>query len=161
MRKIQAKPLSAEAFKRYGSYYDTLHPEGNHLGDFYQDPILMAVSGQMSIGFSTFVATKLEKMIITAAEYHNTTSEGILPLDDAIIIHVAPPSVDPVPDLTEAFIIPKGTMVVLNTGVWHFSPLPLHKQVAHVLITLPERTYFNDCTVVDYKEEEYFEITLS
>lgn len=161
MRSIKAKELSAEGFKTYGNYFDMVHPEGNHLGAFYPDHVLMPVSGQMPIGFSALASAKPEKMIITAAEYHNTTPEGILALDDDIVLHVAPPSTTPVPHLTEAFIVPRGTMVVLKTGVWHLAPLPIHNEVVHVLITLPERIYFNDCTVVDYKEEEYFEITLA
>lgn len=32
-------------------------------------------------------------------------------LDDDVVLHVAPPSKEPVPELTEAFLIPKGTMV--------------------------------------------------
>lgn len=38
--------------------------------------------------------------------------------------------------------------------------LPIHKEKAHVLIVLPERIYMNDCTVVQYSEEQQFEIIL-
>ena len=30
----------------------------------------------------------------------------------------------------------------------------------HVMITLPERIYMNDCVVVEYKEDDYMEIEL-
>ena len=75
-----------------------------------------------------------------------------------MIVHVAPAGKDPVPELTEAFLVPKGTMVLLNTGVWHLSAIPVNKETAHVLIVLPERTYFNDCVVVEYPEENWVEI---
>ncbi len=75
-----------------------------------------------------------------------------------MIVHVAPAGKDPVPELTEAFLVPKGTMVLLNTGVWHLSAIPVNKETAHVLIVLPERTYFNDCVVVEYPEEKWVEI---
>ena len=49
-----------------------------------------------------------------------TTWEGIVALDDDMIIHVAPASAGaPVPELTRAFIVPKGTMVKINTAIWH------------------------------------------
>lgn len=109
---------------------------------------------------SPFITRKEEKMIVTAAEYHNTTCEGVLPLDDDAILHVAPASKDPVPELTEAFYIPKGTFVKLNVGVWHLAAFPVNNDVMHIMITLPERIYKTDCVVVDYKEEDYIEIEM-
>ena len=50
---------------------------------------------------------KPEKIIVDAAEFHNYTGEVLLPLDDDVVIHVAPPTKEPVPELTEAFIVPK------------------------------------------------------
>ena len=81
-------------------------------------------------------------------------------MDDDVILHVAPASKEPVPQLTEAFLVPKGTAVRLNPGVWHLAALPVNLDVAHVLIVLPERTYHNDCIVVDYAEEDWTEIEL-
>jgi len=160
MRQIKAQPITKENFSKYGCFSSISEPCGNHLGDFYHDAVLFPVSGDMPIAFSALVARKPEKMVVKSAEYHNTTGEGILPLDDDIVIHVAPPSNRPVPELTEAFIIPKGTIVRLNVGVWHLAPFPVHKEEAHILIVLPERTYFNDCTVVDYEEKDHIEIQL-
>ena len=74
------------------------------------------VSGNLPIAFSPLVVNKGE-MLVTQAEYHDTTCEGVLPLDDDVVIHVAPTTKEPVPELTEAFIVPKGTMVKLNVGV--------------------------------------------
>ena len=65
-----------------------------------------------------------------------------------------------VPEKTEAFIVPKGTLVKLNTGVWHLAALPVHNDVLHVMIILPERVYANDCTVCDYPEDRQVEILL-
>lgn len=45
------------------------------------------------------------------------------------MIHAAPPTKDPVPQLTEAFVVPKGTVVKLNTGVWHLAPMPVEEDV--------------------------------
>jgi len=160
MRKIKAKPITITNFASYGSFTDILNPIGNHLGNFYNDKVILPVSGDMSIAFSPLVCHKPEKMVVTKVEYHNTTGECILPLDDDIIMHVAPPTKDPVPELTEAFIVPKGTLVKINTGVWHYAAIPINKDTMHVLVILPERIYANDCTVVEYKQEEQVEIEL-
>ena len=160
MRIIKAKPITKENFSLYGTFSNMIEPAGNHLGTFYFDRVLFHVSGKMPFAFSALVSNKPEQMVITAAEYHNKTAEGVLPLDDDVVIHVAPPSKETVPELTEAFIVPKGTFVMLNTGVWHMAALPIHNDKVHVLITLPERTYFNDCTVVEYGPEDQFEIQL-
>lgn len=158
MRQLKAKLITVENFKKFGSFTDLLNPEGHSLGDFYQDRLKMHCSGSMQMAFSPLLIRKPEQMIVTSAEYHNYTQEGVLCLDDDVIIHVAPAGKEAVPDLTEAFFVPQGTMVLLDTGVWHLSAIPVNKEVAHVLIALPERTYFNDCVVVDYPEEQWIEI---
>ena len=158
MRKIETVHLSKDAFEEFGSYYDFLNPTGHNLGDFYHDHILYPVSGKEPIGFSALLAHRKEEMIVTAAEYHNTTAEILLPMDGDIIVHVAPPSNKPIPEQTRAFLVPKGTLVRLNTGVWHLAPFARGQEVVHVMVALPERIYKNDCVIVDYKEEDYIQI---
>ena len=98
-------------------------------------------------------------MVITQQEYHTTTWEMIMPLNDDMIIHVAPASAGtPVPELAQAFIVPKGAMVKLNAAIWHLAPLPATKEQLTAMIILPECTYANDCAVVDLAEEQQFEI---
>lgn len=159
MYTIKAKPITAENFRAYGSFANMLEPTGPHLGDFYNDQVEFPVSGCLPIAFSPLLCHKKE-LVVTQAEYHNTTCEGVMPLDDDVILHVAPASKDPVPELTEAFIVPKGTMVKMNVGVWHMGAIPMNLDTAHVMITLPERIYMNDCVVVDYKPEDYVKIEL-
>lgn len=160
MRKIKAQKLTTETFSRYGAFYNLVEPDGNALGAFYNDKVALPVSGNVPVTFSSLVTEKADKMIVNSAEYHNYTGEGILPLDGDVVIHVAPATKEPVPELTEAFIVPKGTVVKLNTGVWHLAPMPIETDVVHVLIVLPERVYANDCYVVDYPEEAWMEIVL-
>ena len=82
MKQIKAKPITAENFKEFGSFTDLLNPEGYSLGDFYQDRLKMHSSGNMQITFSPLLVHKPEKMVVTSAEYHNYTQEGVLCLDD-------------------------------------------------------------------------------
>ena len=160
MRKIKAQKLTVENFHPYGDFVDLLNPSGFHLGDFYRDQVMMILQGGMQMAFSPLVVHKPERMIVSQAEFHNTAQEAVLCLDDDTVMHVAPASKDPVPELTEAFIIPKGTLVRLHTGMWHLSLIPIHQETAHVLIVLPERIYNNDCMVVDYAPDQQMEIEL-
>ncbi|MHC1770281.1 MAG: ureidoglycolate lyase [Flexilinea sp.] len=160
MRTIKAKKLSKEDFAKFGDYFDFLNPTGLNLGGFYPDRVLLPVSGNMPVGFSPLIMERPAEYVVKAAEYHNTTQEGILSIDSDIIVHVAPASNKPVPELTEAFIVPKGTFVALHTGVWHMGPFPVDHEKAHILIALPERIYMNDCFVVEYSQEETIKIEL-
>lgn len=162
MLTISAKPITAEAFRPYGSFSSMLSPSGNCFpGDatFYPDQV--EISTGKNITFSPLTVKKPERMIISQAEYHDSTAEGIFVIDDDAVIHVAPPSNRCiVPEKTEAFIIPKGTLVKLNTGVWHLAPLPVNNELLHVMIILPERIYANDCKVCKYPPEKQVEILL-
>ena len=77
-------------------------------GRFYQDRLRMHSSGSMQMTFSPLLIHKPEKMIVSAAEYHNYTQEGVLCLDDDVIVHVAPAGKEPVPELNRSFSCAKG-----------------------------------------------------
>lgn len=84
-------------------------------------------------------------------ECHSSCGEGIIPLDNDILIHVAPASrkdVVPLENL-RVFAVPKGTCVVLRPGVWHHAPFVKEGRSANVIIVLPERTYANDCQAIE------------
>ena len=164
MKTIKALPITHENFRPYGTFASMLDPKGNCFpGDatFYPDQVELNVQGGRPVTFSPLTVKKPERMIVTQAEYHNYTGEGVFIIDDDAVIHVAPPSNHViVPELTEAFIVPKGTLVKLNTGVWHLAALPVHNDLLHVMIILPERVYANDCTVCQYPEDRQVEIVL-
>lgn len=48
----------------------------------------------------------------------------------------------------------------INAAIWHLCPLPLNNEVLLAMIILPECTYANDCTVVDFEEKDWFKITV-
>lgn len=161
MRKIKVEKLSRDAFNAFGMYYDFVEPEGyaltGEIHRFYPDRLRDAYTGH--VGFSGIAVQKPERMIVRAVEYHTRTSEIILPLNDDIVLHVAPATNGvPAPEETHAFLVPKGTMVQLKPGVWHLCPLPANVESLRALIILPECTYVNDCTVVDLTDEQAFEI---
>lgn len=163
MRKIKAEPLTYEAYAPYGTFYSMTDPKGYSLNGelhrFFPDRMTEFYAARAA--FSPILVKKPEVMKITQAEFHTTTPEMILPLNDDMILHVAPASAGtPVPELTKAFIVPKGTLVKINTAIWHLAPLPVNESELQALIILPECTYANDCTVVDFPEEDQFVIEL-
>jgi ureidoglycolate lyase len=161
MRKIKVQELTKEAFAPYGEYYAMDKPEGyalkGEIHRFFPDRLTTCASGKLS--FSPIAVRKPEEMKITQVEYHTTTAELILPLNDDMIIHVAEPSAGvPIPEYTKAFFVPKNTLVKLNACIWHLAPLPANAEELFAMIILPECTYINDCKVIDLKEEEQFVI---
>ena len=163
MKTIKAVPISNEAFAPFGQFYSMDAPKGYALcGELHRFfPDRLVADSQHRVGYSPIVVKKPEKMIITQQEYHTTTWEMILPLDDDMILHVAPASAGtPVTEYAQAFIVPKHTLVKMNAAIWHLAPLPANKDALTAMIILPECTYANDCTVVDLPADQQFEIVL-
>lgn len=163
MRTIKAVPISYENFAPFGQFYTMEQPKGYALcGDIHQFfPDRLTADSNHRVGYSPIVVKKPDRMIITQQEYHTTTWEMIMPLDDDMILHCAPASAgSPVTEQAQAFIVPKHTLVKMNAAIWHLAPLPANNEQLTALIVLPECTYANDCTVVDLTPEQQFEIVL-
>ena len=163
MRTIKAVPISYENFAPFGQFYTMDAPKGHALcGQLHQFfPDRLTADSNHCVGYSPILVKKPEKMVITQQEYHTTTWEMIMPMDDDMILHVAPASAGvPVTDQAQAFIVPKHTLVKMNAAIWHLAPLPATKEQLTAMIILPECTYANDCTVVDLTAEQQFEIVL-
>ena len=161
MRQIPVEPITNEAFAPFGQFYPMEKPEGYALcGEIHRFfPDRINADSDHRVGYSPILVKKPEKMIITQQEYHTTTWEMILPMNDDMILHVAPASAGtPVTQLAKAFLVPKHTLVKMNAAIWHLAPLPANAEELAAMIILPECTYANDCTVVDLKPEEQFEI---
>lgn len=161
MRQIKVEALTHDSFAPFGTFYTMDKPEGHALcgeiHSFYPDRLTNATFH--NVGYSPILVRKPEKMLITAVEYHTTTCEMIMPLNDDMILHVAPASAGvPVPDETKAFLVPKHTLIKINAAIWHLAPLPANEDQLAAMIILPECTYANDCTVVELKPEEQFEV---
>jgi ureidoglycolate lyase len=163
MKTIKAVPITNEAFAPFGQFYQMDAPKGyalcGELHSFFPDRLV--ADSQHRVGYSPILVKKPQRMVITQQEYHTTTWEMILPLNDDMILHVAPASAGtPVTEYAQAFLVPKNTLVKMNAAIWHLAPLPANKEQLTAMIILPECTYANDCTVVDLKPEEQFEIVL-
>lgn len=162
-RTIKAKPLTHENFATYGTFASITDPQGfcfaGELHKFYPDRVIFPFPESMAL--SPLTVKKPEKILITQMESHNTTQEGMICLNADVVMHVAPPTANaPNTEQAEAFIVPKGTVVQIKTGVWHLAAIPIDQPMAQIMILLPERIYANDCLVVDLEEEDQFVIEL-
>ena len=163
MRTVKVETLTHDAFAAFGDFYTMDQPQGYALcGEIHKFfPDRLSAQSNTALGFSPILVKKPEKMIITQQEYHTTTWEMIMPLDDDMILHVAPASAGtPVTDLARAFLVPKHTLIKMKPAIWHLAPLPASKEQLTAMIVLPECTYANDCTVVDLAADQQFEIVL-
>lgn len=163
MRQVKVEALTAEAFAPFGQFYTMDQPRGYALcGELHQFfPDRLVADSTHRVGYSPILVKKPDKIVITQQEYHTTTWEMILPMNDDMILHVAPASAGtPVTYLVKAFLVPKNTLIKMNAAIWHLAPLPANKDELAAMIILPECTYANDCTVVDLKPEEQFEVIL-
>lgn len=163
MRKVKVKELSLAAFQEYGNFVGLANLKNYHFGEppveFFRDMLQQSLGGHDIVSYS---ANRIAQrpMIVTKSEFHSHTGEGLLPLDGDILIHAGPATrshVFPANEI-EIFHVPKLTLVTLKPGVWHHAPFAYKCDSVHVLIVLPERTYANDCTVLELKDDEKIEI---
>jgi ureidoglycolate lyase len=164
VRTVQPKELSVEAFLPYGSSAQQIDPNGAVIGappvEFYRDMVQLNLGGHSIASLST-CRVESRDLVIDVSEYHSSVGEVILPLDNDILIHVAeatPPGVGVPVDGIEVFRVPRGTAVSLRPGIWHHAPFTVNGEPANVLIVLPERTYANDCVVVELAPEEQIRV---
>lgn len=158
MKKIKIEKLDLKKFNEFGSYINVLNPSGTKLcgeyHEFYRDAVLMHSSGNMPVGFSSIIVKKHLDNIVGCLEYHTYTEEVMLPLDDDAILCVSPSGlVDDMQQNLRAFLIPKGTLVTLRSGTWHYLPLPVNNEKLTALIVLPERVYANDLIIKELDDK--------
>jgi len=164
MKTVKIEELSVEKFLLFGFYAQHINPRTEKIGappvEFFRDMVQLDLGSVTIASFSTCRVEKREP-VIDVTEYHTATGEGILPLDNDILIHVGPatPPDSPLPlDKIRVFRVPKGTMVILRPGVWHHAPFTVNDAPANVLIVLPVRTYANDCEVFPLTEAERIKV---
>jgi ureidoglycolate lyase len=165
MKTVRIEELNAETFQPFGFFARLIDPAAEKIGaspiEFYRDMAQLDLGGASIASFSTCRVEPREP-VIDVTEYHSYTGEGILPLDGDILIHAGPatpPDSPPPIERFRVFRVPRGTMVCLRPGVWHHAPFAIGKNPVNVLIVLPERTYANDCVVVELAESEQLGIS--
>lgn len=93
MRKIRVKELDRDSFAVYGSYGQLITPETEKIGrepiEFFRDMVQLNLGSGSTASISVCRVCR-RPFVIDTVEYHDGSSEGILPLDGDVIIHVAP-----------------------------------------------------------------------
>jgi ureidoglycolate lyase len=166
MRTVKVERLTTDGFLAFGFYADILNAKSEKLGtppiEFYRDQVQQDLGGATRVSFSNCRVEK-RPLVIDVTEAHSVCGEGALPLDNDMLLHVAPaspPAAGPDLDKVRVFRVPAGTMVVLRPGVWHHAPFTPNQRPVNVLIALPERTYANDCHVVKLPKAQRIAIQL-
>ncbi|MGI6316739.1 MAG: hypothetical protein ACOX17_08765 [Christensenellales bacterium] len=164
MKNIPVEELSPESFRKFGVYQSLVDNEAiaaasiNGAGGFAPDLIYMHFSPAALPTISVATVKKQDKRVIRFLEYHRNTCEGMLPLDDDIVIYVGTLYRRELStENLRAFRIPKGTFVRLNSYIIHGTQF-CSKPEAHILIMLTERTFGNDIVFKMLSEEEQVEV---
>jgi ureidoglycolate lyase len=150
MPNAKVETLTLESFEPYGYFSTMIEPKTEKIGappvEFYRDMLQLDLGLATKASFSVCRAEKRPE-VVDVSEYHSSCGEAFLPLDNDILIHVAPATPgEPIPyDKIRIFSVPQGTLVVIKPGVWHHAPFVTKGECANVLIVLPERAYANDC----------------
>ena len=141
MRKLNAKPLTADAFRKYGTYSRMINPDGERLGpppvEFYRDLVHVNLGSGIPCASVTRVSPR--PMIAEKFEYHTATAEAFMPIDGDVIIHIAPAGkAAAVPyDKIEAFSVPKGNNGDDARRCLACSPFACADTPVHILVFLP------------------------
>jgi len=163
MKKVNVKKLTVEGFKEYGYFANLINPDSRKFTFgavvFHPDMVFLDL-GQVNKAALSVTRIRKRPLKIDGVEYHNLSGEGILPLDGDVLMHLAPPTQgnELQFDSIEVFYVPKGTMVSLRKGVWHYAPYAINTDFVNILVVLPERTYANDCYFMPLPEAEQIEI---
>lgn len=164
MPSVKIEELTLEAFKPFGSFVNMINPTVNAIGgkpiQFFPDMAPLAIHHPRSLPCVSICRVEKRPLVVDTTEMHTYTAEGNIPLDADALIHVAaatPNGVCP-KDKIRVFRVPRGTFVTMNAGVWHHAPFAYKADVLNMVIVLPERTYANDCLVIELAKNEQVQI---
>jgi ureidoglycolate hydrolase len=143
-KKITVQELNKENFKEFGNIIaaDTKPRDGGDEGfDFWER--LGVFQGIDKISVNVLRAKKRD-LVIDKLEVHKDTPEAIIPLDGAEVVLVVGPSGPFDESKVKAFKIGNGKGVIINHGVRHFIPYPIHNHNVDCLIVFKDATGAND-----------------
>jgi ureidoglycolate lyase len=159
MLEKPVQELSLEKFAKYGAYAQMLNPDAPKIGEepieFFRDMLQLELDTAHSVSISTCRVLRRDP-IVDISEFHTSCGEGMVALDADVCMHFGPATAEEAPPLDdiEIFLVPRGTALVIRPGVWHHAPFAADTDCANVLILLPERTYANDCHVMELDEDD-------
>ena len=161
---IPVKPLTKEGFAPYGNAV-IIPTDGNpdrptdRFNFWPKLSLYRCDSGVFQIGISTFFKRPFR---LANMERHFKTEEFMTPLTGQIIIVFAPNKVvdgkdQPDFEKAEAFLINTTQGVVVNTGVWHWTPFAVGGD-SRIICIFAENTSAQDCDVRKFPDGQVLEI---
>ncbi len=164
MPSVKVEELTPEAFRPFGTFVNMINPDTIAIGDkpiqFFRDMAPLAIAHPRSLPSFSICRVEKRPLVVDVTEMHTYTAEGNIPLDADALIHVAPATPNGVcpKDKIRVFRVPRGTFVTMNAGVWHHAPFAFGADALNMVIVLPERTYANDCLVVELEKKDQVKI---
>lgn len=168
IRKITAQPLTKEAFAPYGTIIDWPSPDekldvrNSDRFDFYPKLCTFTCdSGVMQVGIATHYKRPYRTVNM---ERHYHTQELMVPLTNPIIIAFAKnksmdPSEEPDINEVEAFYISTEQGVVVDNGVWHWTPMAVGGD-SRIICIFAENTSPGDVDVHKFADGDVLEILI-
>lgn len=159
MKVLPVKPLTKEAFDKYGSFTSPYCQEeycfDGGFFRFHRDAVQQNLTRESVVSYSV-CEVRENPACLTSLEFHDYCEELIMPLDGDVVMFVAPAvgGADCPVEEIEAFFVPCGTYVRVRCGVWHGIPFKTKEGTMHILCALPERTYRKDCFETDLYSQE-------
>jgi len=127
-----------------------------HIGIYLSNTKKLA-DWYMNIGHSNIAAFSVCRVlkrdpIINIVEYHSYCGEILFPLDGDVGLAI--PNAEVPLDKIKVYYIPKGTIVSMCPGIWHYAPFAYKCDVVNILVGVTERIHTNDCTIVEIPKEK-------
>lgn len=144
--------ITAEAFRRFGRYVNIYEAVGEDAPLNYTADVLAVTLNSPVAGIGA-CATGPCKPVMRQMERHAHTEEGWIVFDGDCVAAFGEPCANANDARYAAFAIPKGTIMTILPGVWHYAPFAAGDRFVRVAAVLPPHTPENDLEVQPLAEE--------
>jgi ureidoglycolate lyase len=133
--RLQPEQVTIANFRPYGTVVcipeDREPTASSDVIDYWSGLACLPAGEPIEVGIAT-VWSRTEGF--REMERHLQTPELLVPLDNGMVIPIAPAGDVPDPANLRAFVIRPDTAVLLDPGVWHWVPYPLGNSTSFLVI---------------------------
>ncbi len=166
MKKINIEKLTPENFRLFGSYFklSEAYTQNEIDGDwmpylFRPDLVTQSLGKTETTAAFSLGLVKNKSKVVDKLQYHSYSEKMILMEKNAVIIFTNINAEEtPQLDSAKAILIPEGTAIRLNAGIWHSIPILIDADLSFYMHCAAPRTYVIDSHVYELQENEKFEI---
>ena len=133
---VKAKMLTSESFAKFGKVIEKKPYEGDVSAEyvgFWNN--LRKIDFDVDAAFG-FMETRRQDIVIKELEKHMTSEDVFIPMQGVGVMPFAPAKdvddPDELPDITEMelFVIDGTKGLVIDKGVWHWTPYPITQRMS-------------------------------